>query len=34
MIYILRVLMNYFYIMVIDNDMYLNVVDEIFVYNL
>lgn len=34
MIYILRALMNYFYIMVIDNDMYLNVVDEIFVYNL
>lgn len=34
MIYILIVLMNYFYIMVIDNDMYLNVVDEIFVYNL
>lgn len=29
MIYILRVLMNYFYIMVIDNDMYLNGVDEI-----
>lgn len=34
MVYILRVLMNYFYKMVIDNDMYLNVVDEIFVYNL
>lgn len=29
MIYILIVLMNYFYIMVIDNDMYLNGVDEI-----
>lgn len=34
MVYILRALMNYFYKMVIDNDMYLNVVDEIFVYNL
>lgn len=30
MVYILRALMNYFYKMVIDNDMY----DEIFVYNL
>lgn len=29
MIYILIVFMNYFYIMVIDNDMYLNGVDEI-----
>lgn len=29
MIYILIVLMNYFDIMVIDNDMYLNGVDEI-----
>lgn len=32
MIYILRVLMNYFYIMVIDNDMYLNGVDEIMIF--
>lgn len=32
MIYILIVFMNYFYIMVIDNDMYLNGVDEIMIF--
>lgn len=32
MIYILMAFMNYFYKMVIDNDMYLNGVDEIMIF--